>query len=1007
MPRERKKKSARLALATEPGAFRSTNGRRRSARVLANERQAALVERAGKKTSKSQQSKSNETTKKNTRRKMAQNKSTLTLNIRASTRAGGSSGGAGGRAGLSTKRSSRKKKVRNGGGSHSTKQSNLLSVKQQNRIAPKTPRNRSALSPDPMQFMPVPPPPSFRPQTFLKLENFPICQHISQINAINFDRVQRVITRPARWRCKECNHCNDAWVCLSCGHVGCGRFLGKHAYNHHAEAKSGACEIAMSITNGFCFCYTCDEYVISADHQGYNHKKGDHSELRLLQRMLADCKNQQFGESRTRRGSLIRKAENIWERNIKRGRLGLVTPADQKRQLQQDRIDTIVVHRRLLKLQKTFRAWQTVTKRAGHSDLKDFSPPALNQNTPQNLPKAKSSVPSTSNVLSHVPYLGADKHKINPLGNSAFLGSSSGSSVLQNVTSQASSISPRQAFHLIRSVITPSPRSYLAFERAEIEQAKQTGATTDEDLMNDYLRRASLIRPGRAGLNNLGNTCYINSVFQCLSHTLPFWKYFIRFRHNALQLFESTDKAQVSGIRRNSVNSSSKVVKIPSGPPPRILQRQSSSQCYDNATLRRGEVSEFLSSSGRRRKSTRNTKDSKKRKRSAASGNGNSIEKEDENVEEEDLDISLSSEIHNVLRVLWSGQWAVATPYSLVFAIWRFVPHFRSYLQQDAQEFYNSFIDAVHTELLEVAKKAEGILSKRNADENSAVVELAQVAKSAHKFIDTVFQGTGCSEILCLHCGHTSQREENFLSLSVMIPVEFQGKSKVVSSLKKVRSSVAKIKKMEKLKEKRMKEEASKSNAKRKRTGGAGVPNIDQQQSPATEAVTERTPIKSTLKKDSVSYGSASVRAARPRVLSSIGLSDHESSHLDANDQGGKKKKQLRKRLRSSSCTIQDCLAAHTAKEFLVGDSQYFCEKCDEKRDATKRLVSSLHMFVPWHYSSDSHMNNVFTYHIFTLSPHFFVDPLDYFISTKGSCCSHKAHKVALGQTERSRHISY
>ena len=42
-------------------------------------------------------------------------------------------------------------------------------------------------------------------------------------------------------------------------------------------------------------------------------------------------------------------------------------------------------------------------------------------------------------------------------------------------------------------------------------------------------------------------------------------------------------------------------------------------------------------------------------------------------------------ELHNLLRVVWSGKWAVVTPYALLDALWRFVPRFRNYQQQDAQ----------------------------------------------------------------------------------------------------------------------------------------------------------------------------------------------------------------------------------------------------------------------------------------------------------------------------------
>ena len=67
--------------------------------------------------------------------------------------------------------------------------------------------------------------------------------------------------------------------------------------------------------------------------------------------------------------------------------------------------------------------------------------------------------------------------------------------------------------------------------------------------------------------------------------------------------------------------------------------------------------------------------------------------------------VSLCYEIHSLLRVLWSGKWGVVTPNNLVFGIWRFIPWFRSYRQQDAHEFFNCFIDRVNTELLQESKK--------------------------------------------------------------------------------------------------------------------------------------------------------------------------------------------------------------------------------------------------------------------------------------------------------------
>ena len=47
----------------------------------------------------------------------------------------------------------------------------------------------------------------------------------------------------------------------------------------------------------------------------------------------------------------------------------------------------------------------------------------------------------------------------------------------------------------------------------------------------------------------------------------------------------------------------------------------------------------------------------------------------------------LHQELLALLRVMWSGKWALVSPHQMLYAIWRLIPFFKGYAQQDAQEF--------------------------------------------------------------------------------------------------------------------------------------------------------------------------------------------------------------------------------------------------------------------------------------------------------------------------------
>ncbi|MEQ2190192.1 hypothetical protein GOODEAATRI_033313, partial [Goodea atripinnis] len=47
-------------------------------------------------------------------------------------------------------------------------------------------------------------------------------------------------------KCFECGVQENLWICLICGHIGCGRYVSRHAYKHFEETQH---TYAMQLTN--------------------------------------------------------------------------------------------------------------------------------------------------------------------------------------------------------------------------------------------------------------------------------------------------------------------------------------------------------------------------------------------------------------------------------------------------------------------------------------------------------------------------------------------------------------------------------------------------------------------------------------------------------------------------------------------------------------------------------------------------------------------------------------
>ncbi|XP_072938041.1 ubiquitin carboxyl-terminal hydrolase 3-like [Epargyreus clarus] len=123
-------------------------------------------------------------------------------------------------------------------------------------------------------------------------------------------------------------------------------------------------------------------------------------------------------------------------------------------------------------------------------------------------------------------------------------------------------------------------------------------------------------------------------------------------------------------------------------------------------------------------------------------------------------DVVMAEELRKVLINLNTGgcgSKGAISPECLFLVIWKVVPRFRGYQQQDAHEFLRYMLDRLHTEL-------QQLLPPERAE--SSFVPRAPSAS----IVTAVFGGTLQSEVRCLACGAQSRKLDPFLDLSLELP---------------------------------------------------------------------------------------------------------------------------------------------------------------------------------------------------------------------------------------------
>uniref|UniRef100_A0A672J0V7 Ubiquitin carboxyl-terminal hydrolase n=1 Tax=Salarias fasciatus TaxID=181472 RepID=A0A672J0V7_SALFA len=140
-----------------------------------------------------------------------------------------------------------------------------------------------------------------------------------------------------------------------------------------------------------------------------------------------------------------------------------------------------------------------------------------------------------------------------------------------------------------------------------------------------------------------------------------------------------------------------------------------------------------------------------------------------------DTTVSLVEEFRKTLCSLWQGNQTAFSPDSLFYAIWKIMPSFRGYQQQDAHEFMRYLLDHLHRELQHGRNGASHPVSTQDEIRVSTTDSKCSINGTA-SVVTSIFGGILQNEVNCLICGTESRKFDPFLDLSLDIPSQFRQK---------------------------------------------------------------------------------------------------------------------------------------------------------------------------------------------------------------------------------------
>ncbi|XP_045868379.1 ubiquitin carboxyl-terminal hydrolase 44 isoform X2 [Meles meles] len=300
-------------------------------------------------------------------------------------------------------------------------------------------------------------------------------------------------------------------------------------------------------------------------------------------------------------------------------------------------------------------------------------------------------------------------------------------------------------FQVKAELETIHPRKSLRLQvppQTPASPAKDKVVSTSEDVRlkkaNDSSgKRRPIVTPGVTGLRNLGNTCYMNSVLQVLSHLLIFRQCFLKLDLNRWLAVTASDKT-----------------RSPYKHPPITDTVHQMNECQEkdtgSAPSRHPSLSLGLSGGA-----------SKSRKMELIQPREPSSQY-----------ISLCHELHTLFQVMWSGKWALVSPFAMLHSVWRLIPAFRGYAQQDAQEFLCELLDKIQHELETTGTRLPALIPTSQR----------KLIKQVLNVVNNIFHGQLLSQVTCLACDNKSNTIEPFWDLSLEFPERYQCNGKDTAS---------------------------------------------------------------------------------------------------------------------------------------------------------------------------------------------------------------------------------